>query len=711
MQTLPTAHKLAVLASRSGSYVGGSVASRLKEQCLLRLAQTFGCSSLDGILDTGGAVRGFAAKAGPSDPSHKHNVNTNAKIRHNKQTKAAKQGLKAGSAPKTAAAAPAEEQPQNPAAAQHQGAVLQKLQEKVDSGSSGTRAVGKSEEQKQINSQKDRARIQRQQANEAAVRAARRSAAAASRPGPASPAGPASPPGPATTTASTAAARQPANDSPAPNADQPQSAEPLPWRLQQKQWLAAQPRQPDPASSSGFDLPQNADAQAQALNRVRPGFQQQFQGRRVGLGRYSPVAPNPTPPPAAPQPAALTPQQIQQQDEEMKSFVRRHLYSAKTAAKDLTQNDVNLYYRLNAQSVPEAFPDFYQGTLVEGGGCKALHEEASYTGTSLIQYRESIRLLHLKAESRSQTHVYLDGPTGCGKSIALVSLVDWARSQGWLVLYIPSAQTLIEGGLFHKGEDGLWETPEVAKALLRSMVTNHATDLEKLASTSGESLLKVAEDGLSASKPGEITAAAASLVSEMSGLDQMPVMIAVDDYNILYSHANYHEWMNEVYRRQLQPHELRLVSALRILEQEAPKNGMFIGAACHGGPVSPKLQVPYPKGTRHTIPKLNFEEATQQLCHYTAQGLVSNTPMYAMQAAYYATDGNAKELRRWQRRLMDMSPSNVTTSMADEHMRWSKALPDDEEEEGGVPPQQEVPQQDLAALPQELKYAEQNDGL
>lgn len=95
----------------------------------------------------------------------------------------------------------------------------------------------------------------------------------------------------------------------------------------------------------------------------------------------------------------------------------------------------------------------------------------------------------------------------------------------------------------------------------------------------------------------------------------------------------------------------------------------------------------------------------------TMQGLVSNTPMYAMQAAYYATDGNAKELRRWQRRLMDMSPSNVTTSMADEHMRWSKALPDDEEVEGVVPPQQEVPQQDLAALPQELKYAEQNEGL
>jgi len=300
-----------------------SVASGLKEQCLLRLAQTFGCSSLDGILDASEAVRGFAAKAGPSDPSHKHNVNTNAKIRHNKQKKAAKQGLKAGSAPKTAASAPAEEQPQNPEAAQHQGEVLQKLQEKVDSGSSGTRAGGKSEVQKQVTSQKERARIQRQQANTDAVKAARRAAAAASRPAPAAPSGTASPPGSATATASTAAAKQPANDSPPPNADQPQSAEPLPWRLQQKQWLAAQPKQPETASSSSIDLPQNADAQAQALNRVRPGFQQQFQGRRVGLGRYSPVAPNPSlTPPAAPQPAALTPQQIKQQDEEMKSFVR-----------------------------------------------------------------------------------------------------------------------------------------------------------------------------------------------------------------------------------------------------------------------------------------------------------------------------------------------------------------------------------------------------
>ena len=48
------------------------------------------------------------------------------------------------------------------------------------------------------------------------------------------------------------------------------------------------------------------------------------------------------------------------------------LYSEKGAAKDLTQQDVNRYYQLNAQLMPEAFVEFYQGTLLEKGGCKAL---------------------------------------------------------------------------------------------------------------------------------------------------------------------------------------------------------------------------------------------------------------------------------------------------------------------------------------------------
>lgn len=59
------------------------------------------------------------------------------------------------------------------------------------------------------------------------------------------------------------------------------------------------------------------------------------------------------------------------------------------------------------------------------------------------------------------------------------------------VLYVPSAQRLIQGGTFSKGEDGLWDTPEVAKDLLRSMVTNHKDQLAAISTTAGQTLLQV----------------------------------------------------------------------------------------------------------------------------------------------------------------------------------------------------------------------------
>lgn len=59
------------------------------------------------------------------------------------------------------------------------------------------------------------------------------------------------------------------------------------------------------------------------------------------------------------------------------------------------------------------------------------------------------------------------------------------------VLYVPSAQALIEGGTFFKGEDGLWDTPEVATFLLQSMLSSHRQLLEATTRSSGGSLLQV----------------------------------------------------------------------------------------------------------------------------------------------------------------------------------------------------------------------------
>lgn len=62
----------------------------------------------------------------------------------------------------------------------------------------------------------------------------------------------------------------------------------------------------------------------------------------------------------------------------------------------------------------------------------------------------------------------MDGPRSCGKSIALAMLVHWARTEGWLVLYVPKGREWTHGGLFYKNPNmGLWDTPVQAAKVLQ----------------------------------------------------------------------------------------------------------------------------------------------------------------------------------------------------------------------------------------------------
>jgi len=65
--------------------------------------------------------------------------------------------------------------------------------------------------------------------------------------------------------------------------------------------------------------------------------------------------------------------------------------------------------------------------------------------------------------------VVLDGPVSCGKSIALAMLVQWAREEGWLVLYVPKGKEWTHGGFFYKHpQTGLWDTPVQAENVLKA---------------------------------------------------------------------------------------------------------------------------------------------------------------------------------------------------------------------------------------------------
>jgi hypothetical protein len=69
------------------------------------------------------------------------------------------------------------------------------------------------------------------------------------------------------------------------------------------------------------------------------------------------------------------------------------------------------------------------------------------------------------------------------------------------------------------------------------------------------------------------------------------MQIAVDNYQALYCPTEYGEWTTQHKRRVMQPQELRVASAMRILEQDDPADGVFLCASTRAGDYSKKMRV------------------------------------------------------------------------------------------------------------------------
>lgn len=64
--------------------------------------------------------------------------------------------------------------------------------------------------------------------------------------------------------------------------------------------------------------------------------------------------------------------------------------------------------------------------------------------------------------------IVLDGPRSCGKSIALAMLVHWARTEGWLVFYVPQGKDWTHGGFFYRNTySDFFDTPIQAAKILQ----------------------------------------------------------------------------------------------------------------------------------------------------------------------------------------------------------------------------------------------------
>ena len=82
--------------------------------------------------------------------------------------------------------------------------------------------------------------------------------------------------------------------------------------------------------------------------------------------------------------------------------------------------------------------------------------------------------------------------------MVLAAAVEFSRLCGAVVVYIPSCEALIDGGMYHKNEEaGGWDTPDHARWLINSLLGAHGHRLESAPAPSGNGSLKdIAEAGL-----------------------------------------------------------------------------------------------------------------------------------------------------------------------------------------------------------------------
>eukprot|EP00887_Chlorella_sp_A99_P004908 scaffold4.g4908.t1 len=365
--------------------------------------------------------------------------------------------------------------------------------------------------------------------------------------------------------------------------------------------------------------PQQRQQQQRAAGPGPPAKQKQKQQKKEGGKKPTAVAPPAaTAGPAAPAAAAAAAE-----------HARWHSGLDVGRALDAAPGT---YFDAPLAACPEATKQFYADPALEGErvnqpnyGCRGVQAEYEYSRHEALMQRPCLAALlaalraaagrgeplhegaaAAAAAARRLGRLYLDGWAGAGKSVALFMAVAWARANGWVALYVPSAAALTHGGTFVRGEDGLWDTPWAARYILSAV--------------------------------------------------QVPVLLAVDDYNALFAPTGYHESMHSFYRRPIAPDELRLARAFRLLEQPRPARGATLAAPTLGQSLSDKIHIPRPKGSRFPVPRYDLSEvaATAEYLRAT-RSVGGGDPLSedALRKALFLTNGNAKELRQYAQLLLN----------------------------------------------------------
>lgn len=356
------------------------------------------------------------------------------------------------------------------------------------------------------------------------------------------------------------------------------------------------------------------------------------------------------------------------------------LFTSTPSLSLLSRKDTCSYMKFRMEDLNAALPEgLPSGMLKEFEDTKRC---ALLIRQSFLDLRDNFRRIvdpptwsSSSKAPKVRKQIVLDGPRSCGKSIALAMLAHWARDEGWLVFYSPKGRDWTHGGFFYKNpQTGLWDTPLQAETILKDFLKFNESRLQQLpcqifdpiplgegagvgfmkgadsmAMPEGSTLFDLIQTGVT-----HTHAAVGVLVrlrKELSLVKDVPVLLAIDQYNNWFTFSEYEEVVTPRSSRPIHARELATVNAFRPMTHD----DMMVGAFSHSTSVG-KLRKDLPNvpdGARVEFPRYTLDEAAA-VCHYYVRQRLIRREVFTEEKwkkMYYLANGNGSEMR-WLSPLM-----------------------------------------------------------
>nr|BAC79778.1 unknown protein [Oryza sativa Japonica Group]BAD31010.1 unknown protein [Oryza sativa Japonica Group] len=317
--------------------------------------------------------------------------------------------------------------------------------------------------------------------------------------------------------------------------------------------------------------------------------------------------------------------------------------------------------------LPEGLPAGMMKEFQETRRCAVMVRE------SFLDLRDNFRRIvdpAIAAKRKdAKRQIVLDGPRSCGKSIALAMLVHWARTEGWLVFYVPQGKDWSHGGFFYRNTyNDLFDTPIQAAKILQDFLKYNENRLQQLpcqifepiplgegagvgmmkgADTvempEGSTLYDLIQTGITHSHAS--VGVVVRLRKELSLVKDVPVLFAIDQYNSWFTFSEFQEPVTVRSCRPIHAKELTMVNVYRPMLH----NDMMVGAFSHSTAVGKLRQdLPdVPSDARVMFPRYTVNEA-ETVCHYYMRQKIIKRENFSEEKwkkIYYLSNGNGSEMR------------------------------------------------------------------